>query len=99
MCVCVCVCVCTQSCPTLCNPLDYSPQGSSVHGIFQARILEWIVIPFSRLFQYVNNQTQTTKLGRGEKLHRSKGITAEEHFQKMFLSKKRWWRYPREEAV
>ena len=32
----------------LCNPMDCSPPGSSVHGIFQARILEWVVIPFSR---------------------------------------------------
>ena len=37
VCVCVCVCVCTQSCPTLCNLMDCSPPGSSVHGIFQAR--------------------------------------------------------------
>ena len=37
-----------QSCPTLCNPMDYSPQGSSVHGIFQARMLEWFAILFSR---------------------------------------------------
>ena len=33
---------------TLCNPMDLSPPGSSVHGILQARILEWVVIPFSR---------------------------------------------------
>ena len=38
----------TQSCPTLCDPMDYSPPGSSVHGILQARILEWVAIPFSR---------------------------------------------------
>ena len=31
-----------QSCPTLCHPMDYSPPGSSVRGIFQARILEWV---------------------------------------------------------
>ena len=37
-----------QSCLTLCNPMDGSPPGSSVHGILQARILEWISIPFSR---------------------------------------------------
>ena len=37
-----------QSCPTLCNPLDCSPPGSSVHGILQARILEQVAIPFSR---------------------------------------------------
>ena len=35
-------------CPTLCNPLDYSPSGSSFHRIFQERILERILIPFSR---------------------------------------------------
>ena len=38
----------TQSCPTLCDPMDYSLSGSSVHGIFQARILEWVAISFSR---------------------------------------------------
>ena len=37
-----------QSCPTLCNPMDYSLPGSSVHGIFQARVLEWVSIAFSR---------------------------------------------------
>ena len=37
-----------QPCPTLCNPMDGSPPGSSVEGILQARILEWVVIPFSR---------------------------------------------------
>ena len=44
---CVCVCVCAlviQSCPTLCNPMDHSLPGFSLHGIFQARILEWIAI-------------------------------------------------------
>ena len=35
----------TQSCPTLCDPMDCSLPGSSVHGIFQARILEWVAIP------------------------------------------------------
>ena len=52
MCVCVCVCVCTcacaQSCLTLYNPVDYSLPDSSVHGILQARILEWVAIPFCR---------------------------------------------------
>jgi len=37
-----------QSCPTLCNPMDYSPPGSLVHGILQARVLEWVAISFSR---------------------------------------------------
>ena len=39
-----------QSCPTLCDPTDCSPPGSSVHGLLQARILEWVAIPFSRGF-------------------------------------------------
>ena len=34
----------TQSCPSLCDPLDCSPPGSSVHGILQASILEWVAI-------------------------------------------------------
>ena len=38
----------TQSCPTLCHPMDSSPSGSSVHGILQARLLEWVAIPFSK---------------------------------------------------
>ena len=41
-------CLVTKSCPTLYDPMDYSPSGSSVHGISQARILEWIAISFSR---------------------------------------------------
>ena len=39
-----------HSCPTLCNPMDYSPPGSSIHGILQARILEWVAMPCSRGF-------------------------------------------------
>ena len=47
--VCYCVCVLVaQSCLTLCDPMGYSPPGSSVHGILQARMLEWVAIPFSR---------------------------------------------------
>ena len=52
MSICVSECVCvlvTQSCPTLWDPIDYSLLGSSVHGISQARILEWVAISFSRL--------------------------------------------------
>ena len=58
LCVCVCVYVCartyahmhalTQSCLTFCDPMDCSPPSASVHGILQARILEWVAIPFSR---------------------------------------------------
>ena len=43
-----CVCLVTQSCPTLCDPMDCSPPGSSVDGTLQARILELVVMPSSR---------------------------------------------------
>ena len=36
----------SQSCPTLCDPMNCNPPGSSVHGILQPRILEWVAIPF-----------------------------------------------------
>ena len=42
------VCTCAQLCPALCNPVDCSPPGCSVHGIFQARVLEWVAISYSR---------------------------------------------------
>ena len=38
----------TQSCPTLFDPMDYSLPGSCIHGLLQARILEWVAMPFSR---------------------------------------------------
>ena len=43
-----CCCLVAKSCPILCHPMDCSPPGSSVHGILQARILEWVAILFSR---------------------------------------------------
>ena len=43
--------------PTLCNPMDYSPPGSSVHGISQARILEWVVMLSSRGSSQLGDQT------------------------------------------
>ena len=42
------VCVCAKLYLTLCDPKDCSPPGSSVHGVLQARILEWVVLSFSR---------------------------------------------------
>ena len=54
-----------QSCPTLCDPMDCSPPGSSVHGIFQARILEWGAIAFSKKqtqkYNNIENQENTGK--------------------------------------
>ena len=48
----------SQSCLTLCDPMDWSPPGSPVHGILQARTLEWVAIPFSRGSSRPGNQTR-----------------------------------------
>ena len=53
----VCVLV-VQSCLTLYDPVDCSPPGLSIHGIFQARILEWVAIAFSRRSSGPRDQTQ-----------------------------------------
>ena len=47
---------------TLCNPMDYSLPGSSIHGIFQARVLEWVAIPSSRGSSQPRNQTQVSRI-------------------------------------
>ena len=49
-----------QSCPTLCDPMDCSLPGSAVHGILQARILEWFAISFFRGSSQPRDQTQTS---------------------------------------
>ena len=46
-----------QSCPTLCDPMDFSPIGSSVHGILWATILEWVAMPSSRGSSWTKDQT------------------------------------------
>ena len=47
----------TQSCPTLCDPMNCSLPGSSVHGILQAKILKWVTISFSRVSSRPWDQT------------------------------------------
>ena len=54
----------TRSCLTLCNPIDCSLLGSSVHGISQAKILEWVAIPCSRGLSRPRDQTLISCLGR-----------------------------------
>ena len=58
----MCVCVVTQSCLTLCDPMDCNPPGSSVHGILQARILECVAMPFSKGSSRLRNRTQVSCL-------------------------------------
>ena len=50
----------TQLCLTLCDPMDCSPAGSSAYGILQARILEWVAIPFSRGSSPPRDRTQVS---------------------------------------
>ena len=54
------LCLVIQSSLTLCDPMDCSPPGSSVHGILQARILEWLTIPFSIRSSWPRDQTQVS---------------------------------------
>ena len=54
-----------QSCPTLCDPVNYTIPGSFVHGILQARILEWIAVPFFRGFSQPRDQTQVSLIAGG----------------------------------
>ena len=51
-----------QSCPTLCDPMDCSPPGSPVGGILQERILEWVVMPFSKGSSWPRIQTHISYL-------------------------------------
>ena len=52
----------TQLCPTLCDPMNCSLPGSSVHGIFHARILEWVAISFSRGSSRPSDQTRVSRI-------------------------------------
>ena len=55
--ICYCESEILQSCPTFCEPMDCGLPGSSVHGIFQARVLEWVAVSFSRGSSQFRDQT------------------------------------------
>ena len=69
-----------QSCSTLCNPMDCSPPVSSVPGILQARILEWIAIPFSKGSSRPRNGTQISTVGGFFTVWATRGQWAKIHF-------------------
>ena len=58
------LCLVNQSCLTLCDPMDCSPPGSSVHEILQARILEWVAMPSSRGSSQPRARTQVLEQGK-----------------------------------
>ena len=60
--MCMCVCARTQSCLTPCDPMDCSPPGSSTHGIFQTRILEWAAISSSRGSSWPKDPTHVSQV-------------------------------------
>ena len=62
---CSVLCLVAQSCPTLCDPMDCSLPGSSVHGILQARILERVAMPSSRRSSQPWDQTQVSHIASG----------------------------------
>ena len=58
------MCFVAQSCLTLCNLMDCNPLGSAVHGIFQARILKWLAISYSRGSSWPKDWTRVSSIGR-----------------------------------
>ena len=63
--LCAVLCLVVQSCPTLCDPMSCSPLDSSVHGILQARILEWVAMPSSRGSSQPRDRTQVSCIAGG----------------------------------
>ena len=59
---CCVLCICAQLCPTLCGPMDCSPPGSSVHGIFQVSILEWVPMSSSRGSSQLRDQAWDSRV-------------------------------------
>ena len=90
MCVCVCaLALVSQLCLTFCNPLDCRLPSSSVHGILQARMLEWIAIPFSRESSWPRDGTQVSCIT--SKLFSVWGSTIEEIETKCYWAPKSSW--------
>ena len=79
-------CEVVQSCLTLCDPMDCSLPGSSIHGIFQARILEWIAISFSRRSSQPRDWTQVSHIvGRRFTIWATREV--QEEFQEDFVAR------------
>ena len=89
-----------QSCPTLCDPVDCSPPDSSIHGILQARILEWVAIFFSRESSQPRDRTQVSHIaGRRFNLWATREALYSDDTTLIAECKKElkglWWRWKR----
>ena len=81
-----------QSCLTFCNPMDCSPRGSSVHGILQARILEWVAISFSRGSSRPRDRTQVFHIaGRRFNLWATRELWLAPNNSELLFSKRQYW--------
>ena len=67
-----------QSCTTLHDPMDCSPPGSSIHGIFQARVLEWVAIAFKNTLEVINSRIPEAQEQISELEDKMVEITSEE---------------------
>ena len=81
-------CLATQPCPTLCDPMDCSPPGSSVRGISQARTLEWVAISLSRGSPWPRDQTHISCTGSWILHH---WATRESPMRKLRLTEIKWF--------
>ena len=85
------LCLVTQSCSTLCNTMDCSPPGSSVHGVLQARLLEWVAISLSRGSSRPRDWTHVSCSGRCILYHwATREILSEEQGQGIFYINTFW---------
>ena len=81
-----CCCLVTKSCPTLCNPMDCDPPGSSVHGISHLRILGWVATFFSRGSSRLRDQTHTPALAGEFFTHCAPREALTLHFETLFCN-------------
>ena len=82
-----------QLCLTLCNPMDHSPPDSSVHGIFQARMLEWVAISSSKASSWPRDRTHVSCIGKSVLYHQhhlGSSLHAEGCFVGSHLRLRRW---------
>ena len=80
---------CAQSCLTLCDPMDHSPPGSSVHGSLQARMLDWVAISSSRGSSWPRDRAHVSCLGRRILYHWTIWIKRRNPWKPQFKSKSR----------